>query len=308
MLVGLSAYNSSSSDEESEKPVKNQKKKITLPKANYHSSDEDDEPSVKIPKRTDKPGLFAKLPPPRKTIGGGKQTNRPLIPYVFTKKPDTAKVATLKQKQKPAIEDDVDSSDNEDGVGFFSFVDKNDEITDEKSPADESAVTVAVNPVFTPETSSCSHANSVYSQPQTSQIQPESNHYYTPNFMPPLPNDEQAQANAAVSATRSLEKDERFKRIQGKGNRREKIEFIDINADTALEGNQQLLLQQLSEEKNIKRQSYSKKNKDAPSQQSRKKHQMSYLIHQAKEREIELKNAWAAGHAARQAARNRYGF
>ena len=313
MLLGLSAYNSSSSDEETVKPVQKEKKKISIPKASYHSSDED-EPSAKKPNLGDNPkksGLFSKLPAPRNTIGGGKQANRPLIPHVFSRKSEAAKITkTTVQKTKTTLENDPDSSDNEDGVDFFSFVEKKEEIpTSEVSSTDPVVSVTATDDTELPAALSTYSQTIKHSEPQVShEIHTHTNQYNGENFQTPQSSSVEQLPSSNHVPEDSWQHDERFKRLQGKGNRREKIEFIDINADSALEGNKQLLLQQLSEEKNINRQSHSKKNKDAPSQQSRRKHQMSYLIHQAKEREVELKNAWAAGHAARQAARNRYGF
>ena len=304
MLLGMSAYNSSSSDEE-EKPVKKERKKISIPKPNNYASSDEDEPSAKRAnldadgKKTTS-GLFSKLPPPRNTVGSGKQANRPLIPYVFTKKTDSSTKPAAKLKNKGAVENDADSSDNDDSVSFFSFVDKETEKSDASKSIPEPVVTSKLPSVPAVDSSFIEE-----SKPPPSQLSAPTSHQDSPSQ--PV-NSYQQPPNPPLSESSSWHLDERFQRIQGKGNRREKIEFIDVNADSALEGNKELLLQQISEEKNLNRTSHSKKNSNQPSSQSKKKHQMSYLIHQAKEREIELKNAWAAGHAARQAARNRYGF
>ncbi|XP_011500307.1 PREDICTED: proline-rich protein PRCC [Ceratosolen solmsi marchali] len=45
-----------------------------------------------------------------------------------------------------------------------------------------------------------------------------------------------------------------------------------------------------------------------PSGQSKKKHQITYLAHQAKAMELELKNQWAQNKASRQQTRSKYGF
>ncbi|KAI6645696.1 hypothetical protein LOD99_12959 [Oopsacas minuta] len=42
--------------------------------------------------------------------------------------------------------------------------------------------------------------------------------------------------------------------------------------------------------------------------QQRRKHQMTYLAYQAKERELELKNQWAANRASQRETRKKYGF
>uniref|UniRef100_A0A8C5WHS4 Uncharacterized protein n=1 Tax=Leptobrachium leishanense TaxID=445787 RepID=A0A8C5WHS4_9ANUR len=86
--------------------------------------------------------------------------------------------------------------------------------------------------------------------------------------------------------------DEAFKRLQGKRNRgREEINFVEIKGDDQLSSNQQWLTKSLTEEKTMK--SFSKKKGEQPTGQQRRKHQITYLIHQAKERELELKNTWS---------------
>ncbi|XP_071583042.1 proline-rich protein PRCC isoform X2 [Heliangelus exortis] len=92
--------------------------------------------------------------------------------------------------------------------------------------------------------------------------------------------------------------DEAFKRLQGKRNRgREEINFVDIKGDDQLSGAQQWLTKSLTEEKTMK--SFSKKKGDQPTGQQRRKHQITYLIHQAKERELELKNTWSENKMSR---------
>ncbi|XP_078524444.1 proline-rich protein PRCC isoform X2 [Lissotriton helveticus] len=101
--------------------------------------------------------------------------------------------------------------------------------------------------------------------------------------------------------------DEAFKRLQGKRNRgREEINFLEIKGDDQLSGNQQWLTKSLTEEKNMK--SFSKKKGDQPTGQQRRKHQITYLIHQAKERELELKNAWSDNKLSRRQTQAKYGF
>lgn len=47
---------------------------------------------------------------------------------------------------------------------------------------------------------------------------------------------------------------------------------------------------------------------DQPTGQQRRKHQITYLIHQAKERELELKNNWAENKLTRRQTQAKYGF
>ncbi|XP_053224593.1 proline-rich protein PRCC isoform X2 [Podarcis raffonei] len=98
-----------------------------------------------------------------------------------------------------------------------------------------------------------------------------------------------------------------FKRLQGKRNRgREEINFVEIKGDDQLSGAQQWLTKSLTEEQNMK--SFSKKKGEQPTGQQRRKHQITYLIHQAKERELELKNTWAENKLSRRQTQAKYGF
>ncbi|NWU96431.1 PRCC protein, partial [Upupa epops] len=119
---------------------------------------------------------------------------------------------------------------------------------------------------------------------------------------------EPAQAPAQeMNTDSSFLDDEAFKRLQGKRNRgREEINFVDIKGDDQLSGAQQWLTKSLTEEKTMK--SFSKKKGDQPTGQQRRKHQITYLIHQAKERELELKNTWSENKLSRRQTQAKYGF
>ncbi|XP_054855357.1 proline-rich protein PRCC [Eublepharis macularius] len=110
-----------------------------------------------------------------------------------------------------------------------------------------------------------------------------------------------------ISDVSSFMDDEAFKRLQGKRNRgREEINFVEIKGDDQLSGAQQWLTKSLTEEQNMK--SFSKKKGEQPTGQQRRKHQITYLIHQAKERELELKNTWAENKLSRRQTQAKYGF
>ncbi|XP_038238912.1 proline-rich protein PRCC isoform X1 [Dermochelys coriacea] len=99
----------------------------------------------------------------------------------------------------------------------------------------------------------------------------------------------------------------KFKRLQGKRNRgREEINFVEIKGDDQLSGAQQWMTKSLTEEKTMK--SFSKKKGEQPTGQQRRKHQITYLIHQAKERELELKNTWSENKLSRRQTQAKYGF
>uniref|UniRef100_A0A673IVU1 Proline rich mitotic checkpoint control factor n=1 Tax=Sinocyclocheilus rhinocerous TaxID=307959 RepID=A0A673IVU1_9TELE len=111
-----------------------------------------------------------------------------------------------------------------------------------------------------------------------------------------------------VSGSSSLFNDEAFRRLQGKQNRgREEIKFLEIKGDDQLSGNKQWLTKNMTAEAEP-RKSFSKKKGDQPTGQQRRKHQITYLIHQAKERELELKNNWAENKLTRRQTQAKYGF
>ncbi|MBN3323364.1 PRCC protein, partial [Atractosteus spatula] len=110
------------------------------------------------------------------------------------------------------------------------------------------------------------------------------------------------------SSSSSLIDDEAFRRLQGKRNQgKEEVKFLEIKGDDQLSGSQQWLTKAITEEKD-QRKSFSKKKGDQPTGQQRRKHQITYLIHQAKERELELKNSWADNKLTRRQTQAKYGF
>ena len=100
--------------------------------------------------------------------------------------------------------------------------------------------------------------------------------------------------------------DASWRRLTGKKRNSEQIEIIEVNGDDALLSREEWMTRAMSQEKPS--QSHSKKNGNLPSQQQKRKHQITYLAHQAKEREIELKNDWSSGREKKQKTRAKYGF
>ncbi|XP_010872039.4 proline-rich protein PRCC [Esox lucius] len=126
-------------------------------------------------------------------------------------------------------------------------------------------------------------------------------YYKDPESDPGLPGPEQPGSSALFD-------DEAFMRLQGKRNRgKEEVKFLEIKGDDQLSGNQQWMTKSMTEEKQ-ERKSFSKKKGDQPTGQQRRKHQITYLIHQAKERELELKNNWAENKLTRRQTQAKYGF
>lgn len=284
--------------------------KISIPE--MPEIDSDDEYEIEKPKKPklqpasdDKPrsGLFARLPAPTHTIGTGKKANRMLVPHVFSKEKSadepaskTNSISDLKRKSMQAASKLITSkkliissekdevSDGEDNVNFFSYVDK-----PSTPPATSGSVGNATEISLVPD------VESPYS------------------ILPPPPPEDVTTESTIESQQMNLNQtpsiDENFFRLQGKKNRKEEIKFIDIRADDALVGNREILLKTISQEKSMNRSSHSKKkNVGGPTSVQKRKHQMSYLAHQAKARELELKNSWADNRATKRQTQSRYGF
>ena len=95
-------------------------------------------------------------------------------------------------------------------------------------------------------------------------------------------------------------------RLAGKRGRAEAIKFIDVNADDALLTRQEWMTKALSEEKPLH--GFSRKREGLPTQKQKQKHQITYLAHQAKERELDLKNSWAQNKMTKMQSQAKYGF
>lgn len=84
----------------------------------------------------------------------------------------------------------------------------------------------------------------------------------------------------------------------------DKVEILDINGEDMKPDERDWLVKALTEEQVVRPVSANA----GPSGQSKKKHQITYLAHQAKSMELELKNQWAQSNHNRQQSRSKYGF
>ncbi|KAG5842754.1 hypothetical protein ANANG_G00181070 [Anguilla anguilla] len=143
------------------------------------------------------------------------------------------------------------------------------------------------------------------SSSQGTEQQPLSQDYYSGGY---YQDPEPAATEVEGPGSSSLFDDEAFRRLQGKRNRgKEEVKFLEIKGDDQLSGSQQWMTKSMTEEKE-QRKSFSKKKGEQPTGQQRRKHQITYLIHQAKERELELKNSWAENKLTRRQTQAKYGF
>lgn len=84
----------------------------------------------------------------------------------------------------------------------------------------------------------------------------------------------------------------------------ENVEILDINGEDIKPDERDWLVKALTEEQVVRPVSANA----GPSGQSKKKHQITYLAHQAKSMELELKTQWAQSNHNRQQSRSKYGF
>ena len=82
--------------------------------------------------------------------------------------------------------------------------------------------------------------------------------------------------------------------------------IIEINGEDMKPDEREWLVKALTEEP-VQR-PISMQGPGGPSAQSKKKHQITFLAHQAKAMEVELKNSWAQNRMARKQSQSKYGF
>ncbi|XP_060614209.2 proline-rich protein PRCC [Anolis sagrei] len=363
--------------------------RIAAPQLGSGDSDsEEDEPAKKQPTsqgRGEGSGLSALLPQPKNLTV--KETNRPLLPYVFSRKAaeksseeakgSASTVAPSKPKAKPSLQtaasaitttpspsaikaaaksatlqvtkqitqEENESDEEVAPENYFSLPERReppaplgpepflftatvvpDDLPPGTEPEDQDVSTAANAPLEFKTASGSSAASHGWAPKPGEEYggQPYSPYpgysegfygsgYYQETDPAPGPQQEAGSDTASAttatssSSSSSFMDDEAFKRLQGKRNRgREEINFVEIKGDDQLSGAQQWLTKSLTEEQNMK--SFSKKKGEQPTGQQRRKHQITYLIHQAKERELELKNTWAENKLSRRQTQAKYGF
>lgn len=329
------------------KPKKrNEPVRISVPQILKRDSDSDDEePLSKKQAQSGGTGLSSLLPQPKNLTV--KETDRPLIPYTLTKRQEpkaakpnapsalvssSASPSAIKAAAKSAalqlarqIASDDQDEDDISPQNYFS-------IEDNSQPAPvpemEPEVRVMIDPVqfgasdgpgqsdapldFGGNPESAGAWGGQYDQYQESMSGSDAyaqGYYNEPYYEDPNIDQGKTETEESEEAGNSAMFDEEaFMRLQGKRNRgKEEITFLEIKGDDQLSGTQQWLTKSMTEEKQ-NRSSFSKKRGGMPTGQQRRKHQITYLIHQAKEREIELKNTWAENKMTRRQTQAKYGF
>lgn len=93
--------------------------------------------------------------------------------------------------------------------------------------------------------------------------------------------------------------------VKRKNKEFEGVDIIEINGEDIKPDEREWLVKALTEEPVTRPVS---SQGSGPSGQSKKKHQITYLAHQAKAMEVELKNKWAQNKMTRQQTQSKYGF
>lgn len=268
----------------------------------FESDDEEEQRSAKKPKiipSTSKSGLFSFLPPP-KSSANGKIANRTLIPHSVAKLKDGKKPDELpKTGVKPASsvtakedsDDDLEIGDAP--LKFFSLGEQKDFAQDAVSGMEDVA---AFNPSIEP-----AAASSVDQNEMPAGISYDPADYEDMPMVGPTMPDESVLNNEPIELN-----DEILLKLQGKRkHKQEEINIIDVSQDDQKAETEEWLMKSLSEEKASHGHRF---RSHAPTSQQRRKHQITYLAFQAKERELELKNQWAENRLTRRQTQSKYGF
>lgn len=320
--------------------------RITVPQIQRQDSDsDDDEPArKKLQPQGTGSGLSSLLPQPKNLTV--KETDRLLIPHTLTKRqepkgpkpgasaqgllgssasPSAIKAAAKSAALQLARQIATDDLDNEEDItpqNYFSLGESSQPLPavipsldpEPVAPAEPLPLAAADEPGQSdaPLDFGGSHEGAgswggQYPQYQQLVTGPEAfpqGYYNEPYYQDP----NAGSTEAEEPGHSAMIDDEAFMRLQGKRNRgKEEVKFLEIKGDDQLSGNQQWMTKSITEEKQV-RQSFSKKKGEQPTGQQRRKHQITYLIHQAKERELELKNSWADNKLTRRQTQAKYGF
>uniref|UniRef100_UPI0037E8EF15 proline-rich protein PRCC n=1 Tax=Semicossyphus pulcher TaxID=241346 RepID=UPI0037E8EF15 len=320
--------------------------KITVPEIQRRDSDSDDDEPAKKKSQSQGAGsgLSSLLPQPKNMIV--KEIARSLIPHTLTKRqdpkgpkpgtpaqgllgssasPSAIKAAAKSAAMQLARQIATDEQDNEEDItpqNYFSLG-ESDQPLPAVVPSIDPEPGAPTEPLPFPPADEPGQSDAPldfggnhegagswggqYPQYQQSTADPEAfpqGYYNEPYYQGPNPE----LAEAEEPGQSAMFDDEAFMRLQGKRNRgKEEVKFLEIKGDDQLSGNQQWMTKSMTEEKQ-NRQSFSKKKGEQPTGQQRRKHQITYLIHQAKERELELKNNWADNKLTRRQTQAKYGF
>jgi len=315
-----------------EPPAKKKKQsgpvKISIPALVDLKEDEDVKETAKIQPSKTGSGLFSILPPPKnkfvKENRSGVMKSSPSAPVTSNSsnqnlKPQGVRTVGLiphrvanpvkpAAKPKPAVNSDDDSDDDYLGVNSGSYFPSNTSLTNSKykkvNPNPHSSGSrpdVSINP--TPP-SLPSDNNYVSLDASNDMAFADLGPAVAP-YPPPAP------TYTASSSDDLVDNEEAILRLAGKQNKLREMKddgangglnIVDIHGDDMKGDPRVWLTKALTEEK------APRPTGKGPKGLAKTRHQITYLAHQAKERDWELKQEWATARENRMASRNKYGF
>lgn len=294
------------------------KVKIFAPSLSEFADDDDEEemerkepPKKKLNPSSHGSGLFAVLPEPKHV--SAKEAGRSLVPHVLTKRPPKPQKPQRKVQKAAAATSTTtaaghvsDEDEDEAPTGtsdFFSLSEPSAVHAKAAGGLAVSQVSTAAAPIVEPirEVSRVSNNQPEEPPPVLEQHYQEAIPGEDPTNMIPFA----SQPEAATAAEGDID-EAIMLRLAGKRGRAEAINFIDVNADDALLTRHEWMTKALSEEK--PQHGFSRKREGLPTQKQKQKHQITYLAHQARERELDLKNTWAQNKMTKMQSQAKYGF
>ncbi|XP_013149359.1 PREDICTED: proline-rich protein PRCC isoform X2 [Papilio polytes] len=248
-----------------------------------------------------KSGLLSILPQPKNGIS--IKSTKSLIPNVLRQNTGSSSkkkpLPTVKKaKSETNTIKDSDESDNEDVSNDFFSINK--PIHLEDVPIDNEEIEISKEKVTKEPRSIESYFKKDVENPDN--IEPESAY---------IQMETESVASLDATSTQSdmvLDEEAILKLVGARGKRkREEIQIVDVNQQEVLAEARQLLLKGLMEDTS-KRVSASKKKGNEPTNMQKRKHQITYLAHQAKANEVELQNKWANNRMSKRQTQSKYGF
>jgi len=275
-------------------PKESKPVRITIPSLSELVEDEEKPANKKLHPSGGK-GLFSVLPAPKHSAG--KVTNRPLIPYSVKQKKTPVKAKSPAQllKENSAVHES-DDEDLDSPSDFFSL--------DSVGKLPDSGVILA--PDVDIPSSSTGHAFSITSVNNDISAHDPASSASNDTNLDASASGEFGPNNLDMNDMTSLLSDEGFMRLRGHRKRGQPdIEIIDVSQADQLPSPDEWMRKVLQESTEYQP---SRKKGFMPSAQQRRKHQITYLAFQAKEREMELKNQWAQNRFTRHQTQSKYGF
>ncbi|KAL4713848.1 hypothetical protein ACJJTC_015502 [Scirpophaga incertulas] len=297
------------------------KAKITVPSLSDFKDVQATIPNVK-PKISNgkKSSLLSMLPEPKNAIL--TKTSNSFVPHVLTQKPSIAvtktkmplnenKSAKDHKTNESRIQDYSDDSDTDDIQNDFFSMKKTEETLITSEDINLNVQCQAAMPTLLNNKNDAfifnkygenninidHNVNNIFEADSYLETSQESNASHEINSI------------AETSNTNNTLDDEAVLKLCGSRSKRkrEEIQIVDVNQREVLADAREWLVKGLMDD-TTKRVSVSKKKGGEPTTQQKRKHQITYLAHQAKANEAELQNQWANNRMSKRQTQSKYGF